>query len=96
MGLAYAAGIFLILMFAGLALRILYMANLRRNGLYPQDGEITDDLILDFIRRGDRILAIKAYRTLYGTGLKDAKERVEELAAALDNSSVPKKSELDR
>ena len=46
-------------------------------------GEVTDERIRDFIKAGQRIQAIKAYRKLYGTGLKESKEQVEIIEAEL-------------
>lgn len=45
----------------------------------PSTDDITDAEILQFAQRGQKIQAIKLYRTLYGAGLVEAKEAVEAL-----------------
>ena len=48
--------------------------------------ELTDDdrgKIIDSLMAGKKIQAIKQYREVTGTGLKDAKEFIEELTQAL-------------
>ncbi|MEP6478474.1 MAG: ribosomal protein L7/L12 [Rhodoglobus sp.] len=47
------------------------------------DGEVIPDAVTDAIRAGQLIAAIKAYRQFTGLGLKDAKDRVEEIARGL-------------
>jgi len=42
-----------------------------------------DQRIVDAIRAGNKILAIKIHRELNGTGLKESKDAVETLARAL-------------
>ncbi|MGF1504148.1 MAG: ribosomal protein L7/L12 [Anaerolineae bacterium] len=42
-------------------------------------GEAVDPVVLDAIRAGRKIQAVKAYREQTGAGLKAAKEAVEEL-----------------
>lgn len=37
----------------------------------------SDNDVLDILRSGDRIKAIKAYRQLHGTGLKEAKKFID-------------------
>ncbi len=46
-------------------------------------GEVSDETIRSLIQSGQLIQAIKAYRKLYGTGLKESKEQVERIAAEL-------------
>ena len=59
----------------------------RQLGLPKVDGAGTttgpDQRIVDAIRAGNKILAIKIHRELNGTGLKESKDAVETLARAL-------------
>lgn len=45
----------------------------------PADGSVRD-LVLDALRRGNKIEAVRIYREAYGSSLKDAKEAVERMA----------------
>ena len=49
----------------------------------PVTGDSTsqEDQLLDLLRRGRKIEAIKVYRAQHGAGLKEAKDAVESLAA---------------
>ena len=72
------------------AIIALHTAFLRRKGLYPKRGEVSDEAILELVKRGDRVLAIKAHRELYGTSLREAKEKIEEIAASLKSQDDEK------
>lgn len=45
---------------------------------HPADA-LADSQVLDAVRRGNKIVAIKRYRELTGLGLKEAKDAVDEL-----------------
>ena len=58
-------------------------------------GELTPEgrrEILDAIKQGRKIEAIKLYRDATGAGLKDAKDFIEELTAALPEDDRPASS----
>lgn len=45
----------------------------------PDVDEVSDERIRQFLDDGQKIQAIKAYRALYGVGLSEAKQAVEEM-----------------
>ena len=59
------------------------LENLRRAGVYPQEGHETPADVDRLIQLNKKIEAIKVYRTLHNVGLKDAKEAVERRQAEL-------------
>ena len=44
---------------------------------HPEAGKGSDEAILQLVKSGNKIAAIKAYRGLHGVGLKEAKDAVE-------------------
>lgn len=54
-------------------------AELRARGLYPADGHETDEDVLRLVQAGEKIMAIRCYRSLHKVGLKEAKDAVERL-----------------
>ncbi|AMV73292.1 hypothetical protein JCM30471_16940 [Desulfuromonas carbonis] len=51
----------------------------RAKGLLPPAGEGSDADVAALMARGEKLLAIRLYRELHGSGLKEAKEAVETL-----------------
>jgi len=49
------------------------------HGSTYRDGFKVNEAIIDFIRRGRIVLAIKEYRTLTGLGLKESKDAINSL-----------------
>ena len=49
----------------------------RSAGLYPQQNKETERDIENLIRLGEDVLAIKCYRALHSSTLKDAKKHIE-------------------
>ncbi|TQV86031.1 hypothetical protein FLL46_18875 [Aliikangiella coralliicola] len=43
----------------------------------PPVSNVTDQDVIDALKQGQKIQAIKYYRTIHGVGLKEAKEAVE-------------------
>jgi len=57
---------------------------LQEEGVYPQDGEERSADVDRLILLGHKIEAIKVYRQLHGSGLKEAKHAVEARAREID------------
>jgi hypothetical protein len=55
----------------------------RLAGLYPAKGQGRDGDVERLLHQGEKMLAIRLYRELYGTDLKTARRRVEELEQKL-------------
>ncbi len=55
----------------------------RHLGVTFVDEQPPPDAVQQMLVAGDKIGAIRVYRALYGAGLKEAKEAVDELAARL-------------
>lgn len=53
------------------------LEDLRRAGVYPPEGQGSDEHVLLLFQRGEKIEAIRLYRELHGCGLKEAKAAVE-------------------
>ncbi len=53
------------------------IAKARREGIYPSMGKVTKEDISRLALSGERVLAIFAYRELYGCGLKQAKKEID-------------------
>ena len=53
--------------------------DLRNQGLYPEEGDGTDEDIVRLLNAGEKTLAIRCYREIHKVGLKEAKEAVERL-----------------
>ena len=52
----------------------------RASGLYPPAGQVSDAGVLRLMVQGEKLLAIRLYREIYGGGLKRAREAVEKMA----------------
>ncbi|HAX68324.1 MAG TPA: ribosomal protein L7/L12 [Anaerolineales bacterium] len=50
---------------------------------YSDDPNVIDPRIIDLLKRGNKIEAIKIYRELTNTGLAEAKQAVERIEASL-------------
>ncbi len=57
------------------------VAALRAEGVYPAKGTETDADVSRLLAHGEKIMAIRCYRTVHKVGLKEAKAAVESLAA---------------
>jgi ribosomal protein L7/L12 len=55
----------------------------RLAGLYPAKGQGRDGDVERLLHQGEKMLAIRLYRELYGADLKTARRRVEELEQKL-------------
>jgi ribosomal protein L7/L12 len=53
------------------------VADLRARGIYPAAGDEKDEDVLRLLRAGEKIMAIRCYRSLHKVGLKEAKDAVE-------------------
>ena len=53
------------------------VAALRAIGVYPVKGKETDADVLRLLKTGNKMDAIKCYRSIHGVGLKEAKDAVE-------------------
>jgi len=76
--------VFVLLFFALLAIVSLVSSQqtkrLRSLGLLPEPGQIaTVEDVKRLIAAGQKIQAIKMYREIYGVGLKEAKDAVEQM-----------------
>ncbi|HPR63376.1 MAG TPA: ribosomal protein L7/L12 [Thermoanaerobaculia bacterium] len=56
---------------------------LKERGMYPDAENATMEDIRHLMREGYKIQAIKLYREMYHVGLKEAKEKVEEIQKEL-------------
>lgn len=54
---------------------------LRDCGIYPLQGQVTEESIRKLLSGGHRIEATRAYRELHGVDLKTAKEAIERINA---------------
>jgi ribosomal protein L7/L12 len=54
-------------------------AVLRARGIYPARGQEKDEDVLKLLRAGEKIMAIRCYRSLHRVGLREAKDAVESL-----------------
>lgn len=71
---------FSILLAVGVVVAIVLVVTLSSgSSSNPVSTDFTDEDILREARSGRKIQAIKLYRTLYGVGLKEAKEAVERM-----------------
>jgi ribosomal protein L7/L12 len=57
------------------------VAGLRARGLYPESGSETEQDIVRLLQSGEKIMAIRCYRSLHKVGLREAKDAVESLEA---------------
>ena len=57
---------------------------LRARGLYPEPGRETEQDIVRLLQSGEKIMAVRCYRSLHKVGLREAKDAVESLAAMSD------------
>jgi ribosomal protein L7/L12 len=55
---------------------------LRARGIYPAKGKETDADVLNLLKAGEKIMAIRCYRSIHRVGLKEAKEAVEAIERA--------------
>ncbi|MDB6034691.1 MAG: hypothetical protein JWM16_5029 [Verrucomicrobiales bacterium] len=55
------------------------VAGLQKSGIYPPPGKATDHDVLGLAQAGEKIAAIKCYRSNHDVGLKGAKDAVEEM-----------------
>jgi len=55
------------------------VVNARNQGIYPEEGDETDEDVLRLLKVGEKILAIRCYREIHKVGLKEAKEAVERI-----------------
>jgi ribosomal protein L7/L12 len=55
------------------------VAGLRARGLYPESGRETEQDIIRLLQSGEKIMAIRCYRSLHKVGLREAKDAVESL-----------------
>ncbi|MCP4748795.1 MAG: hypothetical protein GY874_22090 [Desulfobacteraceae bacterium] len=56
--------------------QLLMLKKVRRKGVYPIKGKVTNEDIKRLALSGNRLLAIRAYRELHKCGLKKAKKKV--------------------
>jgi hypothetical protein len=63
-------------------------ARARRDGVYPPPGRGSDEDVVRLMRQGEKLMAIRLYRDIHATGLKEAKERVEEMAARTEDGTA--------
>ncbi len=56
------------------------IALLQQQGIYPQQGQATDEDVRRVLRAGHKIFAIRLYRELHSVPLKEAIEAVKQLA----------------
>lgn len=64
------------LTFTGTPAELITLAKILEAGLKAQNNEVPI-VVADFIREGRVIEAIKAYRALSGSGLKEAKDQID-------------------
>ena len=55
------------------------LQSLQARGIYPAPGAESDADVRRLLESGEKILAIRCYRSLHNVGLKEAKEAVEAL-----------------
>ena len=53
------------------------VASLRARGFYPEAGKEKEEDVLPLLKSGEKIMAIRCYRSLHKVGLKEAKDAVE-------------------
>jgi ribosomal protein L7/L12 len=53
------------------------LGTLRERGVYPEEGKETDQDVLRLAQAGEKIAAIRCYRSIHNVGLKEAKDAVE-------------------
>ncbi|HEX9334124.1 MAG TPA: ribosomal protein L7/L12 [Anaerolineales bacterium] len=51
--------------------------------VYPQNTSMEDARVIDMLKKGNKIEAIKIYREIYNCGLAEAKQAVDNLEARL-------------
>lgn len=53
------------------------VTELRARGIYPEVGKEKEEDVLRLLQSGQKIMAIRCYRSLHKVGLKEAKDAVE-------------------
>jgi ribosomal protein L7/L12 len=56
--------------------------DLQESGGYPLEGREQDADVLRLLKSGEKILAIRCYRSVHKVGLKEAKDAVEQMEKA--------------
>ncbi len=79
MGLVYFVLILAALFAIGAAWGLIRIKVSRRKGIYPQAGNETIEDVRRLALSGNTILAINAYRSIYGSSLKKAKQEIERI-----------------
>ena len=69
------------LVYIGIALAVVFavLAIFGKSDVQPPPENLTDEDIRNIAMQGQKIQAIKWYRSLHGVGLKEAKDAVEEM-----------------
>jgi len=79
MGLVYFALLITIFFSVWLLWSELQVAIARRQGIYPPKSKVTMDAVKELSSKGEKILAIRAYRELTGASLVEAKKVVNDM-----------------
>ena len=76
MGIVYFVLVLVVLISIGALWGLIKIKIGRRKGIYPNPGKETIEDVQRLALSGDTILAINAYRSIYGASLKKAKQEV--------------------
>jgi len=71
--------VFLVVLFVGDCLTRRKVEKLRAMNVYPQAGKEKLEDVLNLLSHGEKVMAIRCYRSIYKVSLKEAKEKVEKL-----------------
>lgn len=91
MGLIYFVLALAALIAIGAAWGLIRIKISRRKGIYPKPGQETIEDVKRLALSGNTILAINAYRSIYGASLKKAKQEVEKIKS--QGRAMPQKWE---
>jgi len=84
------AGILVIVAAASILTTQKKISALRARGIYPKEGKESEEDVIRLLQAGERIMAIKCYRTVHNVGLKEAKDAVELLEKKGPVPSIPR------
>jgi len=82
MGLVYVAILVVVCFAIGMLLAQLQVKKARRRGIYPAKRKATIEDVKRLALSGEVVLAMCAYREIYGVGIKEAKEAVNRIVSS--------------
>ncbi len=82
MGMVYVVILIAVCIAISMLLAQLQVKNARRRGIYPAKGKATSEDVKRLALSGEVVLAMRAYREIYGVGIKEAKEAVNRIVSS--------------